>query len=250
MAVVKMNPEKISVTNSTVFPRTEEAASFALSTNLDLRNNSLYPSKGTHYLIEGRYFSISQPSKGYSCSFNQLTAAFKGYANPANRQIVALYLKAVVRDKRFDNINLQHRLLFHDETAYFLGFSGVRGTNIALANMEYRLRLFNIDMEELAPELNLSPLLLHHAKRLSYQGDVFAFLNNGAYFGRVYTNTIKDVSFTELGNEDIFTSAGIGARLIYPKLGYVLTAALTFVAHKEGLEDDFFRPYAAASISF
>jgi len=250
MAVLAMDPERISNKNSTIFPRTEEAASWAVSANLDLRDNFVYPSTGTHSFVEGRHYSINQRAKDYTCNFNQITASFKGYANPSGRQIAALHLKTVIRDKRFDNVNLQHRMLFHDETVYFYGFSGIAGTNIIIANLEYRLRIFKVDMETLIPELNLSPALTRHAKKLSYQGDLFAFLNNGAYFGRVITNKIEDVSLTELSRKDLFTSTGIGARLIYPKLGYVLTAALTFVAHKEGFDDDFFRPSAAASLSF
>ncbi|MBL8028945.1 MAG: hypothetical protein JNL74_21155 [Fibrobacteres bacterium] len=248
-AVLTMEPEKIADQSTTIYPKTEEALSWAIAFNLDLRDNSLYTTKGTQTYIEGRQYFISRRGEDSTYKFNQLTASFKAYANPFDRQVAALHLKAIVRDK-FDNINLSHRLLFHDESVYFMGFSGIGGTNIVFANFEYRFRLFRVDMEAMAPELNLSPLLMRHIKKLSYQGDLFVFSNNVAYFGRVLPNevagVIKNVPFTELGSDDLFNSAGLGARLIYPKLGHVLTAAIMWGRPEKYST----RLYASASLSF
>ncbi len=251
LAVLKMDPESVRDTSSRFFPRTEEAPSFALSGSLDKRDSDLLPTKGFHLFIEGRHCIVSQRAREYSFAFNQATAFLRAYFSPIEKQVAAVYIKGIVRDS-FDPDRLSHRLIFHDETQSFLGFNGIAGTNLLIGYMEYRYLLFKVNMRELTPELQLSPKITKELNKMSYQGHLLAFFNNGAYFGRVFTGTKKDIPFTSISIDDLFSSVGIGGRLIYPDMGYAFTGALTLWARGPAdlPSSNFTRLYAAASLSF
>jgi len=224
---ITLNPDEFSdVRYSEIYPRTEVVPSLSLSLSYDALDNTIDPKKGYALFAEARHIQVTRLSKPFEYDYNQATIAAKGYLSLGERNVLVGHAKTIVRD-RFDNKMLAHRLVFYDDGSQFRGFSSLAGTNIAFVNLEYRFRLFEMRAQDYLDLLGLPKERIHYARMLSYFADAIAFFDQGLFFGRVYSGEVRDVDpFHFSYDRDVFKSFGIGARAIYPSLGYTLTVGL------------------------
>jgi hypothetical protein len=150
---------------------------------------------------------------------------------------LAALFKFIVRD-RFDPVNLGHRMIFYDGGVHFRGFSSLAGENLVFADLEYRIRLFEMDFRQGLEDLRLSGRAEKLVQKMNYFADAFVFLDNGVFFGNVILGDRKFIPFSSLSlDRDLFTSFGLGGRLVYPVLGYVASAGIALYQRKPGLDD-------------
>jgi outer membrane protein assembly factor BamA len=229
------NPSDIAK-SSRVYPRTEQAPSVALSLMLDRRDNAIDPHSGYALFLEGRRTFVNNLGTNYRFNFNQVTGEAWGYLSPFAGQTIANHAEAIVRD-HFDPDNLGHRLISYNDQ--FRGFSSLFGTNLLFWNLEYRVHLFGIDMKDVMQDMPLSPKTQKLLNKFSYSAEALAFMDNGVFFGRVYDPLAHDIAFQDIRlSRDLYTSVGLGGRLIYPKLGYTISGGVVLYQHKEGLPSD------------
>lgn len=252
--IVVWDPDEIrSEAFSAYYPRSEQVPSLALSLNYDKRDHSLYPTRGYCLFSEARRFWVQNLDRHLNSPYNQATFSAKGYLSPCHGQTLASHLKFIVRDD-FDANQLLHRLVFYDDGLYFRGFNNLAGENLAFLNLEYRIRLFEMRFEDYAQELNLPAKSEKLLRKASYFADAFVFADNGLYFGRAWTGKsewewipIQSVSLSQ----DLFSSVGVGGKIVYPRLGYVASAGITLYQRKQGLEEAYFsRLFGNVSMAF
>ena len=237
--ILVTNPAAIQDTAWHNFPREENAPSVALSLTLNKLNDACKPTGGMALFLEGRRYFIFNLNSDYRYDFNQATGAIRLYATPFSRQTVATHLKAIVRND-FDADHLTHRMISYNDGQQFRGFRWLAGTNLMFWNWEYRVHLFGFDMMEGLESFNLPERTKRLLKKLSYSAEAAVYVDNGVFFGRVYDGNWTDIAFKNIRlPRDLYTSTGIGGRLIYPKLGYVVSGGVTLYQHKEGLDPDF-----------
>ncbi|OGJ94320.1 MAG: hypothetical protein A2350_07895 [Candidatus Raymondbacteria bacterium RifOxyB12_full_50_8] len=220
------------------YPRTESVPSAAFSATLDRRNHYLIPTRGFYLFAEAARFWVYNRSNDVGSPFNQASGIARAYATPFSRQTFAMQVRAIARQD-FDNIALRHRLLFYDDGTQFRGFRYLYGTNVAFANIEYRYRLFEVDYSTMGLEEYFDKRTMRLINRVSYTAFAFAFIDNGMFWGYTYPqNRYLKFSDVSLAN-DLYTSTGIGASLVYPKLGYIGSMGITLYGRKPGLSDDY-----------
>jgi outer membrane protein assembly factor BamA len=232
------------------YPRSEHVPSIGLSARLDKRNSFFYPTKGYFLFAEGRHYRIYNLNSDYRFSYNQATGLAQKYIAVNRKQTIASQFKFIARD-RFDPFNLAHRLIAYNDDYHFRGFASLFGTNIAFVNLEYRFRLFEVKYKDLGLELNLDKRIEKLFNKLDYLADIFLFLDNGLFWGDVYFGGWDRITRDSFGiSEDLFTGMGLGARLVYPKLGYIASGGIMY-QRKINLHDDY-KPlfYGSLSASF
>jgi len=250
--IATIDPGEIQDNNyKGIYPRMERVPSFALSMFYDHRDNAFYPSKGYALFAEARHVNINNDDENYHFQYNQATGSARLYINPTKKQVIASYFKFIVRDD-FDAIRLGHRMLFYNEGEQFRGFNSIAGENLSFLDIEYRFRLFEMDVEKGLADINISPKLRKLIRKMNYFAEGFVFVDNGLFFGNVYIDKPAFVPFSAVSlSKDLFTSFGLGGRVIYPEMGYIASAGITAYQHKADLDDGYrTRFFGTLSIPF
>ena len=224
---------------SAYYPRTEHAPEFGCYLRFDRRDSPVYPTRGYYLYLKGSHHRIYKPEDDYLFTFNQAYGNARVYFSPRKRHVFAACASATSRDT-FDPVGLGHRLISYDHDRHFRGFRYLFGTNIAFLDLEYRYKLLEVRFEDLELGIRLNPKMEKFMKRLSYIIDFFAYVDNGLFFGHVYSGEWERIPFVDLNPaDDLYTAAGAGLRLVYPGLGYSGALGCTFAHRKPGLDKDY-----------
>lgn len=235
---IRIDPDDIRDERySAFYPRRERVHSAAFSSRLDMRNSGLYPTSGFFAYGEGRRVWVRDLKEGSVYPYNQATGGIKAYLPFSWHQTSAAHLSATVRD-HFDVCRLAHRMMVYDDDVHFRGFSALAFTNLLYLNLEHRFRFFEFRYDDYRADINLPPKMEKLARRLDYLMEIFVYVDNGLVWGDIFSDRYEKRAFSDLRlKRDLYTGAGLGGRLAYPRLGYVASGGLTVYHRKEGLDN-------------
>ncbi|OGS35606.1 MAG: hypothetical protein A2293_01800 [Elusimicrobia bacterium RIFOXYB2_FULL_49_7] len=238
--IIIPNPSDIRDTSRLFvsYPRREQVPSVALSARYDRRNSMFYPVKGYSCFLEGRRYWVENLKNGECYPFNQLFASFKYYYPLTGRQTLASNLSFTARN-RFDADKLFHRMIFYNDDIHFRGFRALAASNLLFWNVEHRFRLFEFTYDDLPPEYRFSGQAEKMARRMNYLAEAFLFADNGVLWGEVSEGEFNRRTFTEINvSRDLFTAAGLGIRVVYPKISYIAAGGFSLFHRKQNLPED------------